>query len=156
MSFIPRKDRPRAWGARAAAAAAAQGLGALEQAFATINASFGTPERINADKLTVERAMRRGAWDVDVRLTYGKVALLCPPTVTGALQEVERNYRAEVRHQDNLARLIAPRFNRAHERRLAHARLFLRWYRRFGDPAAFPGIVETMTTPAHYRLQAAE
>lgn len=155
-SFIPRHERALIWGERAFARARAAGASVIPATEAQIAATFGIPRIWLDHKRAVEKAMTRGAWDFDTRLRYGKIALLCPKNVDGALREIERNYRAEVRHQNQLERIFAPNANRAKERLLNEARLFLRWFRRYGDRDVFGEIVETLTTSIHYQLQAAE
>lgn len=155
-TFIPRNERALIWGERAYAKARAAGSKVISAWESNISATFG-PCRVWLDhKIAVEKAMQRGAWDFDVRVRYGNVALLCPSNVDGALREIERNYRAEVRHQNQLERIFAPRANRAKQRILNEARLFLRWFRRHGDRDAFPAIIETLTTSIHWRMEAAE
>lgn len=155
-AFIPRSQRAKAWGERASAAAYARGARALDAAGAHIDAVFG-PSRVWLDhKIEIDRAMARGAWDFDVRVEWQKIALLCPKNLAGAIREIERNYRAEIRHQDHLDQLFAPHANRARQRRLFRAKLFLRWFRRFGDVERFPDLIDALTTSVHYRMQAAQ
>ncbi|MCA1458043.1 hypothetical protein I6F35_33460 [Bradyrhizobium sp. BRP22] len=152
-NFIPREDRVQAWAAGAFERGRAGG--AIEAGIAAINAAFGNNRRVNDHKLAVERAIRRGAGDIKNVCDFGSIAMQCPVNVTGALAEIERSYQAEIRDRRRRERSGFPTRNPNHERRLAQARLFLRWYRRFGDDARFAGVVDALTTSPVY-AQAAE
>lgn len=153
-AFIPRAGRIRALASRSFEKH--RSLGALQAGIAAIETAFGHNRLHNDLKLAVENAMCAGPGAIRTRCDFGKLAFACPPDVDVALQTINREYLAEVRHQNQLERVLSPWANRAKERRLQQARLFLRWYRRFGDRARFPGIIDALTTSPVYAVEAAE
>src|SRR5262245_42345601 len=93
-TFIPRSQRMQALGRAAAERARAAGAKALDQFEAHIAATFGPAARHNEIKVAIDRAMARGACDIDVRARYMKVALLLPTTFPPAIQTINRAYLA--------------------------------------------------------------
>lgn len=156
MPFTPRQTRIQELAGRAYERTRAES-GSIAAAIAEIGLTFGENRRVNDRKLAVENAMCRGAGAIRNRCEYERLALRCPPNVDGALQEIERDYQATIR--DNRRRglngfpLPHPRV----EERLREARLFLRWYRRFGDRARFPAIIDALIiVPSSLFIDAAE
>lgn len=152
--MIPRQDRIRNLAERIYERERLSGSGAIESAIARTLEQFGTKRIINDRKLAVENAMCRGAGSVHTRCSYGNLAFTAPKNVDGAVQTIERQYRSEIRHRQMRQRSGCPLAHPSVEHRLIEARIFLRWYRRFGDRAAFAGIVEALTTSPVYLVAA--
>lgn len=136
----------------------AAGVLSIEAAVRQIEATFGHNRVINDRKLAVENAMCVGP-SVSVRQAYGHIAFLIPAfaypgDIDGALQAVEREYRAEQRNHRTRVKNALPLKHPRVEHRLQEARIFLRWYRRYGDREMFAGIVEAMTVSASYLVAA--
>lgn len=156
MTFTPRAQRIQSLAHRAFERHRA--AGAIQAGIAAIEATFGENRRINDRKLAVERAMRRGVGDVETRFHYRFVSLMCTAYLETSICEIERSYRAEIREREQRRRFGLPLPSPVREERLGHARLFLRWYRRFGDRKQHPffWLVDAMTTSAAYRVHAIE
>jgi len=150
--FIPRHERPMEWARRAADEARARGESALQAGLAMIGGGF-CPARywVNERKLRVELAIRRAEWHPTNRAEYSLIAMEAwPGNFDATLRRITGLLWAEQRHSDRLKRhgLPASRY-RMNIRRLAEARLFLRWFRRFGDRRQFPDIVEGLCASSH-------
>lgn len=157
MAFTPRIIRLQQLGQRAFERHRV--AGAIQAGIAAIEATFGENRRINDRKVAVERAMRRGVNDVETRFHYRFVALMWTAHLDSSICEIERSYRAVIRDRQMRQRSGFPIPSPAREERLGHARLFLRWYRRFGNQERHPffWLVDAMTTSPAYRvLEAAE
>lgn len=169
MVFIPRKERTVAWAVAASDRARQTGGNSL---VAAISASFeGFHDgryKFNATKLRVETLIRRGAADHWVRSEYEKIAMLAPSLLDGAIAIVEREYRTqliklrrmerEITIWSTSAEIVAKRLDLKIEK-LQHARIFLRWYRRYADQEQHPfsKIMRRLSMPLnHIVLEAAE
>lgn len=151
-NFIPREERPYVWARRARDKAHADGKTAMEAALAAINAGFHK-HWLHERQLTVQRAMKRGAADVRNRCEYSWVAYLCPNSVNGAFNEINRQYFAEVADRKMRYGNGFSTKSPNKERTLEHARLFIRWFRRYGDYREFPRIIDALTTNPNYAVE---
>ena len=151
-NFIPRHERPMVWARRAADEARARGESALQAGLAMIGGGF-CPARywVNEKKLRVELAIRRGEWHPANRAEYSLIAMEAwPGNFDATLRRIEGLYWRELQHRDRLNRHGLPAGRtRMNIRRLAEARLFLRWFRRFGNRRRFPDIVEGLCASPH-------
>lgn len=154
MSFIPRQTRIQELAGRAYERTRAKS-GSIAAAIAEIGATFGENRRVNDRKLAVENAMCRGASAIRNRCEYERLAISIPKNVDGALREIELNYQAAVRDNRRRERNGFPLPHPRVEERLREARLFLRWYRRYGDRACFPAIIDALIGPESF-IEAAE
>jgi hypothetical protein len=157
-AFTPRSQRCRTQFERLFNRDRANGIKAVEAAERAIRASFGQTYRINDEKLALERAMRGGAADPLVRIEYGFIAEMCPSTLEASVSAVERAYRSEIRERKHRSCYGLPLPSPSREERLHRARLFLRWYRRFGnrDRHPFFWLRDALTTSPAYHVEAAE
>jgi hypothetical protein len=167
-AYTPRKDRPMAWGrkahdARMNAPAPGESLArtTVEAACAMINASFSAAAHHNTLKLAVETAMLRGAWSMPVRCRYHRIAFDADVrSVEATVLRLNKLIDAERRHNALLRNNgLAPMVKRVPDN-LLEARLFCRWFRRYGARAQWPLVLDALTTrPEHappYSLEAAE
>lgn len=152
--MTPRRTRITALASRIFDREMASGSKVMDAALRQIEVAFGNNMRINDRKLAVENAMCRGAGSIRTRQEYGEIAFAVLPDVDQALAQVNRLYRSALSdlrvRQMSGCRLPHPSV----EHRLIEARIFLRWYRRFGDRTRFPGIVEALTTGAMFAVAA--
>lgn len=155
MSFIPRQTRIQELAGRAYERTRVES-GSIAAAIAEIGLTFGENRRINDRKLAVENAMCAGANSVNTRDRFGNIALAWRPDVNMALQATSLALNETVRDRKRRDAAGFPLRHPDIENRLREARLFLRWFRRYGDRAMFPAIVESLTTAPWFAAEAAE
>lgn len=167
-SYIPRAERPMVWGRRAhdqrmqnKAPGESPMRTAIEAACAMIGGAFSMAAHHNATKLAVETAMRRGEWAFQTRLRYHQIAFGADlRSIDVTLHRLDLQIAGERRHNARLRQGgLATMVKRVPEN-LIEARLFCRWFRRYGERARWPAIIDALTTaPQHappYHIEAAE
>src|SRR5271166_2338502 len=96
MPYRPRIQRDLERARRAAGAVRAQGRSAMDAALAQIGAAFDHAAAVNGFKLKVERFLRRGPHDPEVRARFGaRAEMLRGRSLDAAIALTERWWRDE-------------------------------------------------------------
>lgn len=144
---VSRRDRNQQRGLLMMHKCREQGMDAMTCAKAAIEATFGIEAKHNNLKHTVEYAIKGGAWAIQNRCRYAKLAHGAFPDSLGrTIALLETYYRNELK--------LCERWGsrRSVPDNILEARLFLRWLRRFGGVGTYPEIIDALTTgPQHAR-----
>ena len=143
-----RRDRDIQRGRRAQQRALQAGAAAEDAAIAAIRTTFDRQHEINALKLTVEWAIKRGTGDPLVRARYrnrAKDLHLC--NIDKSIVRVERWFREERKAQQ--AAMALGRGTRLSLEVLAELRLLLRMIRRSSFREHYPAIVQLVVGEAN-------
>lgn len=154
-SYIPRKDRPHAWGrsawqrrlANPPAGEAARDT-AMRAAETFIETTFGVAAIHNRLKADVERFMLLGAWARQTRCHFHQLGYDADGrSLATTLQMLELRIAGDRRHARRLRMGDLGGFAKPVDPRLLEARLFCRWFRRHGAPELWSEIIDALTTP---------